>query len=180
MIVDTWPRFASVIAGQLGSAEAFLDAWHDRYLSRWPALRRKCLEDYAAQGESWRELGAKWIYPVVRDQMPRMARARANLLVVIPEVDARYRAIVGHAPRMQYVISVDMGFAGWSTHYQLPGQASGMTLQGVARMDVESVQKKGEEFLRLVHRGKCGSPAGSKTARRVRGVTFRVAPDGPA
>ena len=113
-ILDTWPHYVKTMRGQLGSAEQFLDAWQHRYCCRWPALRRQCLQDYEDQGDSWRKCATRWLYPVVRRQAGRMAGARANLLEVIPQIDACYRALVQRAPRMRYVIMVDIGFAGWA------------------------------------------------------------------
>jgi hypothetical protein len=139
MILDTWPRFAATALRCLDSAETFLDAWHDRYLSRWPSLRRKCLDDYAQQGEDWRALATKWIYPVVRTQARRMAQTRAKLLAVIPEVDARYRRLVKRAPRVRYVVMVDIGFAGWATDYR-GSRAILLGLAQIARLGWHSRQ----------------------------------------
>lgn len=139
MILDTWPHFAATALKCLDSADAFLDAWHDQYLSRWPSLRRKCLDDYAQQGEDWHELATKWIYPVVRTQARRMAATRAKLLSVIPEFDARYRRLVERAPRMRYVVMVDIGSAGWATRYR-GSRAVLLGLAQIARLGWHSRQ----------------------------------------
>jgi hypothetical protein len=116
-ILDTWTHFVATAGDCVESADGFLDSWYGRYMSRWPSLRALFLRDYEEQGESWRELGAKFIYPPVRHRMPAMARAHASLLEIIPEIDGRYRALLGGRSAMRYVICVDMGFAGWAGRY---------------------------------------------------------------
>ena len=113
-ILDTWPRYIATCADSLGGPDAFLDSWYERYMSRWPSLRSLFLRDYAEQRESWRELGATWIYPAARDRFSAMAKAHACLLKIIPTLDARYRAMLRGRAAMRYVVCVDMGFAGWA------------------------------------------------------------------
>ena len=132
-ILDTWPCFEETVACQMHTVDEFLTAWHDRYLSKWPSLRRMCLQDYAQQGESWRELGAKWLYPVARDRQSDMGRARRNLLATIPKIDASYRAVLGSRAAVRYVILVDMGFAGWAARYR-GGRAVLLGLTQIVRL----------------------------------------------
>lgn len=118
LITDTWPWYVGTVLPHLETADSFLDAWHDRYMSRWLAIRRMCLRDYEKQGESWRELGAKWTYPVVQSAHREMARGHAALLNALPDLDASYQVLTGGHSRIRYVILVDIGFAGWATSYR--------------------------------------------------------------
>ncbi|UCC68774.1 MAG: hypothetical protein JSV79_02240 [Armatimonadota bacterium] len=133
-VLDTWPHFLETAADSLQSPTAFLAAWHDRYLSRWPSLRRIVVDRLLAEGAEWRETRARWVHPIVSDKLPAMRRARASLLAVIPKLDADYRAVVGRRARMRYVILVDLGHGGIPVRYR-GGPAILLGLTSAAHMN---------------------------------------------
>ncbi len=133
-VLDTWPHFLETAADCLRSATAFLAAWHDRYLSQWPSLRRIVVDKLVEEGADWRETRARWVHPIVRNKLPAMRRARASLLAVIPKLDTDYRALVGRRARIRYIILVDLGHGGIPVRYR-GGPAILLGLTSAAHMN---------------------------------------------
>ena len=54
-ILDTFPSFLTVWHEiQDSPVNVQIDAWLDRYMSQWPELLQKQLDDYASLNEDWK------------------------------------------------------------------------------------------------------------------------------
>lgn len=93
-----------------------IELWAQDYLSPWPELLAKQIEDYCQQNIDWREIARERIFPQLPGRLPAMRLARENLLAV---GETTFNRVV-HALEVQldavFVIHVGIGGgAGWVT-----------------------------------------------------------------
>ncbi len=119
-IVDTFDDFLRVwpeVADQ--PADVQLNAWRDRYMSRWPELLNKQLESYTRDGFDWRQIALERILPHLTGRVPSMRQAHPALLRVIPSVCEQASRRLGYDEDASFVIYVGIGLgAGWATTYR--------------------------------------------------------------
>ena len=118
-ILDTFSPFLAVWhATQGSSTNEQIDAWFDRYMSQWPELLQKQLDDYASLDESWRATASERIFPVSPERLSAMQVAHDNLLRVCSDVYKRCQQVTGFDSDLVCVIYVGLGCgAGWATDY---------------------------------------------------------------
>jgi hypothetical protein len=120
-IIDTFPSFFAIWKEvQDGSIDAQVDAWLERYMSSYPDLLQKQLDDYASLNEDWRRTATERIFPALPERLPAMKIAHDNLLNVCIDVYDRARRVLGFDNAIVCVIYVGLGCgAGWANEHDL-------------------------------------------------------------
>lgn len=156
-VVDTFDDFAQLwpeIADQ--APEAQLEAWRDRYMSRWPELLNKQLEDRRREGADWKQIAIERVFFHLKQWFPSMTQVHDLLIEILdPVYDLACRRL-GYQEDLTFVIYVGVGVgAGWATTYQgRPAVLLG--LENIAecgwssRSSLEGML--GHEIAHLVHR----------------------------
>lgn len=118
-ILDTFPSFLTFWNGvQHGSIEAQIDAWLNEYMSHWPDLLQKQLDDYASLNEDWRATASERIFPALPGRLTAMQTAHDNLLGLCSNIYERCRQVVHFDEDLVCVIYVGLGCgAGWADKY---------------------------------------------------------------
>jgi len=103
---------------QHGSVEIQIDAWLNEYMSRYPELLQKQLDDYASLNEDWRVTASERIFPALSEKISAMQTAHDNLLSVCEDVYGRAQKALDFDNDLVCVIYVGLGCgAGWATKY---------------------------------------------------------------
>lgn len=63
-----------------------MDAWLNEYMSQWPELLQKQLDDYASLNEDWRVTASERIFSVLPKRLEAMQTVHENLLSVVERV----------------------------------------------------------------------------------------------
>lgn len=119
-IVDTYPSFLGAIQVEKPvSLDDWLSCWSEQYMPHWPALHEMVLNDYAEQGDDWRQIAREHVFPGMNDKLPTIDRAYRNLRRIIQPIEQKVRDVLDfHAP-LRYVIYIGLGNgAGWVTKYE--------------------------------------------------------------
>ena len=118
-IIDTFPVFFTFWRDvQQRPIETQIDAWLDSYMSHWPELLKKQMDDYASLKEDWRVTAVERIFPAIPERLLLIQTARDNLLEICDDVYSRCRQITGFDSDLVCIIYVGLGCgAGWATDY---------------------------------------------------------------
>lgn len=119
-IIDTFPRFLVFWSeAQQKGTDSQIDSWASEYMSPWPELLDKQLQDYSIQRVDWRQTAKEKVFPFLSERLPVMEEAHANLLRLSPVVYRKARAALGFESDMTLVIYVGIGCgAGWTTSFR--------------------------------------------------------------
>jgi hypothetical protein len=119
-IIDTFPDFQSYWAKARSKSMAEqIELWAGEYMSGWPELLDKQIEDYSQQKLDWRQIARERVFPNLKDRLPAMRRARNNLLKLCPEICSRAGQVLGFDTNAYLVIYVGVGCgAGWVTTFR--------------------------------------------------------------
>ena len=117
--LDTFPDFLSVWENvQHDALEAQINAWLNEYMSHYPELLQKQLDDYASLDEDWRVTASGRIFPALPERLSTMQTAHDNLLSVCNDVYKRAQKAVSFNNDLVCVIYVGLGCgAGWANEY---------------------------------------------------------------
>ena len=118
-IIDTFPRFLDAwAANRQAPLEAQIQAWTRDYMSQWPELLQKQLDDYADLQQDWHTIASERIFPALSSRLAWMRIAHANLLEICPEIDRQMRQTLQFEKSLTCVIYVGLGCgAGWATEF---------------------------------------------------------------
>jgi len=118
-IIDTFPEFQSVWNDvQHSPVEEQTDGWFERYMSLYPELLQKQLDDYASLNEDWRVTASERIFPALPERLSAIQTARDNLLIVCNDVYNRARQVINFNNDLVCVIYMGLGCgAGWANEY---------------------------------------------------------------
>jgi len=118
-IVDTFSVFQSVWKDiQHSLVDEQINGWLERYMSHYPELLQKQLDDYASLNEDWRVTASERIFPALPDRLSAMQTAHDNLLIVCNDVYERAQKIIDFNNDLICVIYVGLGCgAGWANEY---------------------------------------------------------------
>lgn len=132
-IIDTFPAFLYYWSqAQANSPDDLIEGWAKEYLSAWPELLAKQIEDYTAQNVDWHEIAHERIFPHLPERLPAMQEAHRILLEWCSPIYSRAKSIFGLDFDVQFIIYVGIGCgAGWATQYA----ASPAILFGLENID---------------------------------------------
>jgi hypothetical protein len=118
-IIDTFPAFLDFwSAAQAQPLDAQIEAWASDYMSQWPELLGKQLDDYASEGEDWRQIARERVFPFLGDRLPAMQAAHGHLLQACAPTYSAAREALDFQQEVLFVIYVGIGCgAGWATDY---------------------------------------------------------------
>lgn len=119
-IVDTFSAFQTYWAKVRNRPmDDQIELWAKDYMSGWPELLDRQIEDYAEQNFDWQDIARKRIFPDLQDRLPAMRKARRNLLKLCPSICAKAERVLGFQPNAYLVIYVGIGCgAGWVTTFR--------------------------------------------------------------
>ena len=118
-ILDTFPSFLTFWNSvQHSSVETQVDTWLERYMSLYPELLTKQLDDYASLNEDWHVTASERIFPDLPERLPAMKIAHDNLVNICNDVYDRARREIGFDNDLVCVIYVGLGCgAGWANEF---------------------------------------------------------------
>jgi len=114
-IIDTFPAFLAYwTKAQNKPLDAQVETWAADYMSQWPELLKKQLDDYASQDEGWRQIARERVFPFLNDRLPAMKAAHENLLQVCAPIYSAAQEALGFESDVVFVIYIGIGCgAGW-------------------------------------------------------------------
>jgi len=118
-VIDTFPAFLALWPRiQKQALPDQIEAWATEYLSEWPELLTKQVDDYASQGVDWRQIAREKVFPFLAGRLPAMQEAHRNLVGLCLPVYARAQEVLGFDADAVFVIHVGIGCgAGWVTSF---------------------------------------------------------------
>ncbi|MGB8252591.1 MAG: hypothetical protein WCF08_05205 [Anaerolineaceae bacterium] len=95
-----------------------IEAWEMDCMGNRSELLQLQIADYASQGEDWRQVGAKKIFPFVESRLVEMQAAHDILLAEFEPICRKAQAKLGFNQNLAGLIHVGIGCgAGWVTLY---------------------------------------------------------------
>lgn len=118
-LLDTFPSFLRLWNEvERSSLDEQINGWLERYMSHYPELLKKQLDDYASLNEDWRVTVSERIFPAFPERLSVMQAAHDNLLDVCNDVYERAQKAVNFNNDLVCVIYVGLGCgAGWANEY---------------------------------------------------------------
>ena len=118
-IVDAFPGFLDFwTAVRHQPLDAQIDRWASEYMSQWPELLEKQVDDYSSEGEDWRGVAREKVFPFLDQRLLAMRAACDNLLASCASLYTQAQAVLGFESDVSFVIYVGIGCgAGWVTTY---------------------------------------------------------------
>ncbi len=93
-----------------------IETWASEYMSQWPELLNKQIEDYAAQELDWRLIAEEKVFPHLGARLSTMQEAHGNILRVCDPIYLAAQHTLDFKSQMVFVIYVGIGCgAGWAT-----------------------------------------------------------------
>ncbi|HSG41796.1 MAG TPA: hypothetical protein VLA72_01460, partial [Anaerolineales bacterium] len=119
-LIDTFPSFLRLWNEvKSGSLDEQINGWFERYMSQYPELLQKQLDDYASLNEDWRVTASERIFPALPERYSAIQTAHDNLLSVCEDVYERCQKTIGFDNDLVCVIYVGLGCgAGWANEYE--------------------------------------------------------------
>lgn len=119
MIIDTFPAFLSYWKKfQSQPIEKQIDGWANTYLSPWPELLQKQVDDYVSEGYDWQLIARERIFPRIGERLQDMTTARINLVELVEPVFIKTKEVLGFDFDIIFIIYVGIGLgAGWAASY---------------------------------------------------------------
>jgi hypothetical protein len=118
-IIDTFAEFTnywSLVKEK--STEYQVDAWASDYLSSWPELVAKQVENYREVNLDWRQIACEKVFPFIADRLPAIQQAHNNLLELCEPVYSKVQQSIGFEEDVIFIIYIGIGCgAGWATKY---------------------------------------------------------------
>ena len=167
--IDTFPAFLVYWdKAQYQCLDDQIEAWASEYMSQWPELLEKQIEDYTAQRLDWRQIAREKVFPYLGARLSALKEARSNLLEICAPIYLRAQDTLGFESDVIFVIYVGIGCgAGWVTPFRC-SPAILFGLENIAECgwsDAEAITGLvAHEFGHLVHhhwRREHGKPIGS-------------------
>jgi hypothetical protein len=118
-LIDTFPAFLNYWeASRNDSLECRIKRWETDYLSPWPELRIKQIEEYRRDNVDWHSVARHRIFPRLKTRLPAMSKIHDNLVAGVGPT-FRKAAVMFDIPfEPSFVIHVGIGIgAGWGTRF---------------------------------------------------------------
>lgn len=118
-LIDTFPSFLDYWSEfHHLSRDKQIAGWEREYMSSWPALLEKQIEDYSKQDLDWKQIALEKIFPYLDERMPAMREARKNLAKQCEPVCSKAQEKLQFESNVIFVIYVGIGCgAGWVTTF---------------------------------------------------------------
>jgi hypothetical protein len=120
MLIDTFPAFLEFWSeAKARPLDEQVEAWAKVYLSAWPELLEKQVEDYRSQHLDWRGIAREKVFPFIPQRLDAMCLAHQNLLsLCAPTLHKAELALsLGVDPMVVIYVGIGCG-AGWVTTFQ--------------------------------------------------------------
>ncbi len=135
-VIDTFPAFLTYWAKVQGKPlDEQIEGWATDYMSLWPELLARQIEDYSSQNLDWRQIAREKVFPYLTERLPAMQQAHQNLLELCEPIYSRAQQALAFDSKANLVIYVGIGCgAGWVTPFRgLPAILFG--LENIAESD---------------------------------------------
>jgi len=118
-LLDTFPAFLTYWADvEHKPLDEQIESWAAGYMSQWPELLAKQIEDYTGQRLDWRQIAREKVFPHLAERLSVMQEAHRNLLKVCVPVYSRAQQALGFDCDAVFVVYVGIGCgAGWVTSF---------------------------------------------------------------
>ncbi|RMH05802.1 MAG: hypothetical protein D6704_08635 [Nitrospirae bacterium] len=117
--IDTFPAFLAYWAKvQDKPLDDQIEGWATEYMSAWPELLSKQIEEYSSQNLDWRQIARGKVFPYLTERLSAMRQARQNLLELGKPLFSRAQQVLAFDSNAVFVIYVGIGCgAGWVTTF---------------------------------------------------------------
>ncbi len=118
--IDTFPAFLTYWAKVQGKPlDDQIEGWATEYMSLWPDLLVRQVEDYASQNLDWRQIAREKVFPYLTERLPAMQQAHQNLLELCEPIYSKAQQVLALDSKAIFVIYVGIGCgAGWVTLFR--------------------------------------------------------------
>lgn len=118
-LIDTFPAFLTYWAdAKKKPLEEQINSWAKDYLSQWPELLSKQIEDYTSQNLLWKQIAREKVFPYLAGRLPAMQDAHGNLLELCKPIYSKAQNALCFESNATFVIYVGIGCgAGWVTTF---------------------------------------------------------------
>lgn len=118
-VIDTFTEFLTFWReARHKPVDAQIESWASEYMAQWPELLQKQREDYSNQGEDWRQIARKKVFPFLDQRLPAMQAAQENLLERCALLYSKAQEALRFESDISFVIYVGIGCgAGWVTTF---------------------------------------------------------------
>ncbi len=119
-IVDTFPDFLSFWnKAQEKPIEERIEGWASVYMSHWPELLQKQVQNYTEEKLDWRDIARERVFPYLGERLPAMREAHNNLLQLCAPTYLKAKEALGFESDVAFVIYVGIGCgAGWAATFE--------------------------------------------------------------
>ena len=119
-LIDTFPSFLNYWKKFHNAPLAEqIEGWKNEYMSGWPELLRKQVEDYAEQSLDWKQVAREKVFPFLDERMVAMHAARKNIASQCKSIHSKVQKKLQFESDVLFVIYVGIGCgAGWVTTFQ--------------------------------------------------------------
>lgn len=110
------------------SIKYMINGWLNEYISTYPELRDKCINNYKEEGFDWYKIALKKIFPSVKNNYKMFKQAHKNIIKQYKYVIEKFKNVFSIDIDINIVIYLGLGNgAGWATYYQgLPSVLLGL------------------------------------------------------
>jgi hypothetical protein len=118
--IDTFPAFLTYWEKvQHSPLDDQIECWATEYMSLWPELLTKQIEDYSSQSLDWRQIAREKVFPYLTKRLSAMRQAHQNLLELGETLYSRAQQVLVFDCKASFVIYVGIGCgAGWVTTFR--------------------------------------------------------------
>lgn len=118
-MIDTFPAFLDYWMASRGDPlERRIKRWETEYLSPWPELRTRQIEEYRREKVDWHSVARRRIFPQLEVNQSAMMRAHESLPSCAGPIFKKAAEMFDLTFELVFVIHVGIGLgAGWATRF---------------------------------------------------------------
>ena len=108
-LIDTFPSFLDYWSGfRHMPLDKQIEAWKREYMSGWPELLEKQIEDYREQNLDWGQIALENVFPSLDERIPAMQEAWKNLVEQCKPVHSKVQEKLQFESNTRFVIYVGL------------------------------------------------------------------------